>query len=63
MVDNAFIHYFLTRTDLLPLPKHIAFTGSNNQHTVHTHLEALPVDNGWARLVIFLFGDPHLLEC
>merc|ERR1712161_153878 len=25
-------------------------------------LEALPVDNGWAALVILLFGDPHLLE-
>merc|ERR1712129_508419 len=25
-------------------------------------LEALPVDNGWAALVVFLFGDPHLLE-
>jgi len=21
------------------------------------------VDDGWTRLVIFLFGDPHLLEC
>jgi len=26
-------------------------------------LEALPVDNGWARLIVLLFGDPHLLEC
>jgi hypothetical protein len=25
-------------------------------------LEALPVDNSWARLVVFLLGDPHLLE-
>merc|ERR1712117_145463 len=25
-------------------------------------LEALPVDNGWAALVILLLGDPHLLE-
>merc|ERR1719486_1679749 len=25
-------------------------------------LEALPVDNGWAALIVFLFGDPHLLE-
>merc|ERR1719494_15496 len=25
-------------------------------------LEAFPVDNGWTRLVVFLFGDPHLLE-
>ena len=24
--------------------------------------EALPVYNGWARLVVFLFGNPHLLE-
>merc|ERR1719493_314734 len=26
------------------------------------HLEALPVDNGWAAFVILLLGDPHLLE-
>merc|ERR1719347_945926 len=25
-------------------------------------LETLPVDNGWAALVVFLLGDPHLLE-
>merc|ERR1711942_458850 len=25
-------------------------------------LEALAVDNGWAALIIFLLGDPHLLE-
>merc|ERR1719317_233194 len=25
-------------------------------------LEALSVDNGWARFVVFLFADPHLLE-
>merc|ERR1719508_744910 len=26
------------------------------------HLEALAVDNGWAALIVFLLGDPHLLE-
>merc|ERR1712020_122240 len=25
-------------------------------------LEAFPVDNGWAAFVVFLLGDPHLLE-
>merc|ERR1712168_380527 len=25
-------------------------------------LEALPVHNGWAALVVLLLGDPHLLE-
>ena len=25
-------------------------------------LEAFPVDNAWARLIILLLGDPHLLE-
>lgn len=25
-------------------------------------LEAFPVDNAWARLIVFLLGDPHLLE-
>jgi len=25
-------------------------------------LEALPVDNGWSRLVVLLLADPHLLE-
>jgi len=27
-----------------------------------SHLEAFPVDDGGTRLVVFLFGDPHLLE-
>merc|ERR1712206_7185 len=26
------------------------------------YLEAFSVDNGWAALVVFLLGDPHLLE-
>lgn len=26
------------------------------------HLEALAVDNSWAGFVVFLLGDPHLLE-
>lgn len=26
------------------------------------YLEALSVHNGWARFIILLFGDPHLLE-
>merc|ERR1712088_643709 len=25
-------------------------------------LEALPVDDGWAAFIVFLLGDPHLLE-
>merc|ERR1719297_237809 len=25
-------------------------------------LEAFPVDNGWAAFIVFLLGDPHLLE-
>merc|ERR1712243_289489 len=29
---------------------------------LHLHLEALPVDDGGAALVILLLGDPHLLE-
>ena len=29
---------------------------------VPLHLEALAVDNGRARLVVLLLGDPHLLE-
>merc|ERR1712062_432337 len=27
-----------------------------------SNLEAFSVDNGWARFVVFLLGDPHLLE-
>merc|ERR1711970_1012592 len=29
---------------------------------ISSYLEALAVDNGWAALIIFLLGDPHLLE-
>merc|ERR1711887_252621 len=31
-------------------------------HNRLEYSEALPVDNGWAALVVFLLGDPHLLE-
>jgi len=34
----------------------------DNLDSLGDNLEAFPVDNGWARLVIFLLGDPHLLE-
>lgn len=30
--------------------------------SLHTHLEALPVNNRWTRLVILALGNPHLLE-
>merc|ERR1712242_658441 len=33
---------------------------TNNKRT--NALEAFSVDNGWAALVVFLLGDPHLLE-
>merc|ERR1719238_2648209 len=26
------------------------------------YLEAFPVNNGWAAFIVFLLGDPHLLE-
>merc|ERR1719189_556622 len=29
---------------------------------VVSSLEAFPVNNGWTTFIIFLFGDPHLLE-
>merc|ERR1712095_90912 len=32
------------------------------QNKLERCLEALPVDNGWAAFVVFLLGDPHLLE-
>merc|ERR1712053_8254 len=32
----------------------------SNRLTIY--LEALPVDNGWAALIVLLLGDPHLLE-
>merc|ERR1712156_202151 len=35
---------------------------SNNIKIITMHLEAFTVDNGWARFVIFLLADPHLLE-
>ena len=35
---------------------------SNNSSRMFFDLEALPVNNGWTRLVVFLLGDPHHLE-
>ena len=34
----------------------------NSKEILVNNLEAFSVDDGWARFVIFLFGDPHLLE-
>merc|ERR1719321_1825137 len=28
-----------------------------------TYLEAFSVNNSWARFIIFVLGDPHILEC
>merc|ERR1719418_493304 len=35
---------------------------SQNEKLITVCLEALPVDDGWAALIILLLGDPHLLE-
>merc|ERR1719337_629648 len=38
------------------------FPASNCQQLQRLYLEAFPVNNGWAAFVVFLLGDPHLLE-
>lgn len=38
------------------------FHFKNRETGVHSRLEALAVDDGGARLVVLLLGDPHLLE-
>ena len=38
------------------------FVFKNRNEVIDEDLEALAVDNGWARFVVFLFADPHLLE-
>merc|ERR1719430_2639184 len=35
---------------------------SQYEQLITVGLEALPVDNGWASLIVLLLGDPHLLE-
>ncbi len=46
---------------------HLNFLQRKKKARLHHHLgrdlEALSVDNGGARLVVLLLGDPHLLEC
>ena len=32
------------------------------QWSIFLRLEAFSVNDGWATLIILLFGDPHLLE-
>ena len=50
------------------MESHISHTEHSHTHTYLKHtqfcgyLEALSVDNGRARLVVLLLGDPHLLE-
>jgi hypothetical protein len=31
-------------------------------HFASLRLKAFSVDNAWARFIVFLFGDPHLLK-
>merc|ERR1719268_692903 len=38
------------------------FTSQSSEFESPSYLEALAVDDGWAALIIFLLGDPHLLE-
>merc|ERR1711936_459697 len=35
---------------------------NNNSNGPQLNLKAFPVDNGWAAFIVFLLGDPHLLE-
>merc|ERR1719152_223435 len=41
---------------------HAAAAPPDERVGTHTRLEALAVDDRWARLVVLLLGDPHLLE-
>jgi len=43
------------------LPKVICLKRETKCIKIDT-LETFSVDNGWARFIIFLFADPHLLE-
>ena len=56
---------------VIPFIKHSTDQSTNQSNSqqinprTHTHKrgsEALPVHNGGATLIVFLFGDPHLLE-
>jgi len=40
----------------------IIVTVEDGDELILKRLEALPVDNAWARLIVLLLGDPHLLE-
>lgn len=43
------------------LGKNVSFAGDGRMTSLCS-LEALPVDNGWTRLVVFFLFNPHLLE-
>merc|ERR1712099_8808 len=36
---------------------------ARRQSSDMVELETLAVEDGWTRLVVFTFGNPHLLEC
>merc|ERR1712168_1207955 len=40
----------------------IVLKPSSSRRHKQVDLEAFPVDDGWARFVVFLLADPHLLE-
>merc|ERR1712055_234810 len=43
---------------LFSVYKYMKYSKSN----IVRYLEALPVHDGWATFIVFLLGDPHLLE-
>merc|ERR1711988_1377532 len=53
---KTFVMYITGQNRIYVMPH------DNGTLAVTKHLEALPVDNGWAALVVLLLGDPHLLE-
>ena len=44
--------------------RRVASLASKQMHDLwdKVNLEAFPVNNGWTRLIVFLLGNPHLLE-
>ena len=62
-IRNVFLHNTINHTQFIKsVSVHVLFFILSHSKLEEISLEALSVDDGWARFIILLLADPHLLE-
>ena len=63
MYWNLFLHNTINHTQFInSVSVHVLFFILSHAKLEEISLEALSVDDGWARLIILFLADPDLLE-